>query len=247
VYWSGRCAAHPVPQIIYNVYNPPMPYPLLLFLSFPFATLISTVHIVSQIEAALVTIAANSSSNSPRRSRVASITNWMVAIYAGFQFIGQFIMLGFCTGQIKQVLHATDQLSAQLLDWAAAWTEGSPLPLARLLSLQPLLDQVRHHFLLFMDFQKAYAGVLFSHVWLTFLCLFPATYIQIRDIRRQLADLRSVRRNLDGSGQSPGFFKGVFAALFVRHNEYEVGSSASAGTENARARLVLLEAICKNM
>jgi hypothetical protein len=235
---------------IYNVYSVrQLPYPLLLFLPFPLATVLSWTHIVSQMEAAMITIAANGPGNqAPRRLNWARITNWSVALYAAYQLLSQFILLGLLTRQIIKLLDASDGISAQLLLWASTWVEGSPLPLSELLSLKPLLDTVSSAFGQYRVLGTAFASILFSHVYLTILILLPATYIQVRDIRRQIADLRSVRRDMDGSAQRTcNPFKGLSGALFVRYADDQIQSVASVGSSNAKARLVLLEKVCLNM
>jgi hypothetical protein len=229
----------------------PALYPILFFLAFPFAAVLTWLHVGSQILSALVMISSNlPSSQGPRRLSVAKIATCVIAFYAIYIFAGQFILLSICTWRIHRTLQVLDKVSTQLLLWGADWTEGDPVPLARLLSLKPLLDQGASNYSKFRNVQVAYGSVIIAHLYTTFFILFPTTYFQIREIRRQLADLRSVRRNMVDSIPSRNpfrIFKGVFAALFVRHDAYEVASAASASTENARARLALLEAICKNM
>jgi hypothetical protein len=232
-------------QTIYNVYSPtPLTYPILLFLPFPIVVLSSWLHLVSQIEGALLAIAGISPNRqNPHYLKIARITNWVVLLWAALQFIGQYIMLGICTGEIIRVFNAAYAINALLEEWGAAWTEGSPLPLRQLLLLQPLMDQASLHFARFGSTLLAYSSILFAHVYLAFLIVFPVTYIQVKEIRRQLADLRTVRRNTETPDKTRNPFRRLARALFYTSE----GEVASISSTSSTARLLLLESLCLNM
>jgi hypothetical protein len=103
------------------------------------------------------------------------------------------------------------------------------------------------------NFNVAPAGVLFFHVPFNFLFIVPATIVQVRDLRRQLADLRRVRRGLDGTPIPDTFrhpVRRVISALYVRYSDHQIRSTSSNGTnssDSSQRRLLLLETVCVNL
>jgi hypothetical protein len=236
-------------MLLWNIYRKPLPYIIFLFLPFLFATVTSWSHVVSQVEAAMIAYSATLSFQRPRRFNVARITNWTVVIYVVVQVGVQLVLLALQTHQLVKMLGATDTVSQRLQTWSADWVEGSGLPLAQLLTLQPLLTSASSAFDTFLALDLAYASFLLLHLYLMFLLLIPATLYQVRDLRRQLLDLRRTRQGFSSASSSSPRDKRtplrkLVSALFVRSDPQ---TTSSRNRDTSRERLLLLESIVRNV
>jgi hypothetical protein len=154
------------------------------------------------------------------------------------------------------VLDGTELIASNLHRAAVAWRPGDGLPIKDLLAIRPISVQISTHFNAFSDLTLGFWTVMSLHLYLMLLLLAPASIYQLRDIQRQAKDLRATRRFFatetvslgEERTEKGGRFHTLFHALMLRYSSNQVLSQSSvSGRDSSRERLLLLEAVCRNM